>query len=59
MDLTSNDLYYLIKKKIKDKIDKNKKPSLPSISIIKRKELLKQEKKEENFEKYFKGIILK
>ena len=58
MDLTSNDLYYLIKKKIKDKIDKNKKPTLPSISIAKRLELLRLQKKEENYEKYFKGIIL-
>ena len=58
MDLTSNDLYYLIKKKIKDKINKNKKPALPSISIVKRLEFLRQQKKEENYEKYFKGIIL-
>ena len=65
MDLTSNDIYYLINKKIKDKISKNKKskPSLPSISLAKRIELLKQQKKEEqeqneDYEKYFKGIIL-
>ena len=58
MDLTSNDLFYLIRKKIIDKIGKDKKPSLPSISITKRIEFLKSQKKEENLEKYFKGIIL-
>ena len=58
MDLTSNDLFCLIKKKIMDKIDKDKKPSLPSISITKRIEFLKSQKKEENIEKYFKGVIL-
>ena len=58
MDLTSNDLYYTIKKKINEKKDKNKKPVLPSISITKRLEMLKQQKKEESIEKYFKGIIL-
>ena len=56
MDLTSNDLFYLIKKKIIDKIDKDKKPSLPSIT--KRIELLKNNKKEESTQIYFKGIIL-
>ena len=64
MDITSNDIYYLISKKIKDKIIQNKKskPNLPSISLAKRIELLRQQKKEEeqneDYEKYFKGIIL-
>jgi len=61
MDLTSNDIYYLIKKKIKEKNDKNKKQTLPSISLTKRAELLKQLRKEENnedYQEYFKGIIL-
>ena len=58
MDLTSNDLYFSIKKIIKEKKSKNKKPILPSISITKRLEMLKQQNKEENIEQYFKGIIL-
>ena len=58
MDLTSNDLYFSIKKKINEKKSKNKKPILPSISIAKRLEMLKQQNKEESIEQYFKGIIL-
>ena len=57
MELTSNDLYFLIKKKIMEK-KKNLKPVLPSISITKRFEILKRIKKEENIEKYFIGVIL-
>ena len=58
MDLTTSDIFILIKKKIKEKKSKTVKTTLPSISIVKRLELLKQQNKEENIEKYFKGLIL-
>ena len=58
MDITTNDIFSLIKKKIKDKQNKNLKPTLPSISIVKRFEFLKQKNNEENYVEYFKGLIL-
>jgi len=58
MDLTTNDLFLLVKKKILDKMNENKKPILPSISIKAKQELLKQQKKEENYENYSQKIIM-
>lgn len=58
MDLTSNELFMSIKKKIIDKEIKNKTNLLPSISIRKKLAIMKKKEKEENYEQYFKGIIL-
>ena len=58
MDLTSNELFMSIKKKIIDKEIKNQTNLLPSISLRKKIALMKKKEKEENYEKYFKGIIL-
>ena len=58
MDLTTNELYKQIKKKSKNNIIEDIKPSLPSISIKARLTQVNQPKKEENIEKYFTMIIL-
>ena len=59
MDLTTNDLFLLVKKKALYKLNENKKPLLPSISLKVKQDLLKQQKKEEeNYENYFNKIIL-
>ena len=58
MDLTTNDLFLLIKKKAMNKMNEDKKPVLPSISLKIKQDILKQEKKEENCEDYFKKIIM-
>ena len=58
MDLTTNELYKQIKKKSKNNIIEDIKPSLPSISIKARLTKINQPKKDENIEKYFTMIIL-
>ena len=58
MDLTSNELFMSIKKKLTDKEIKNKTNLLPSITIRKKLALMQKKEKEENYEKFFKGIIL-
>ena len=58
MDLTTNELYKHINKKIKNIILSRPKPHLPSISIKSRLEQNIKTIEDENIEKYFIMIIL-
>ena len=58
MNLTTNDLFLLVKKQVLYNLNENKNPILPSISIKTRQDLLKEQKKEENYENYSKKIIM-
>ena len=58
MDLTTNELYKRIKNIEENKIIKNSKPIIPSISIKSRFEKKPKDKVDDNIEKYFIMIIL-
>ena len=58
MDLTTNELFLLVKKKALYKMNEDKKPILPSITLKIKQDLLNQQKKEENYENYSKKIII-
>ena len=57
MDLTTNDLFLLIKKKINDKLNKNIKNFLPSI-LVRKNQKFKLQEKEENYDNYYIGMMI-